>query len=116
LVGQVNYRVDVASTAVVLTVDGVFKLPEGSTVTPHLDAERLPPNSRLVIGVARQSRGTSQQVSGRFEVWHFRYLDGTGGYKGVIALDPEFSDAVAVGDVLTIRVAEPSGVSPNQTT
>jgi len=116
LVGQVNYRVDVASTAVVLTVDGVFKLPEGSTVTPHLDAERLPRNSRLLIEVARLSSATSQRISGRFELWHFRYLDGTGGFKGVIVLDPEFSDAVAVGDVLTIRVAEPSGVSPNQTT
>lgn len=99
-----------------MTVDGVYKLPQGTTLTPLLDYDLLPRNSRVVIDIARPAESSPGRVSGRFNVAHYLYKDGTGAFKGVITLDAEFSEAVVVGDVLTIRAAEPNGVFTNQIT
>lgn len=90
---------------VTITVDGVFKLREGTVITPHLDAERLPGNSKLAISV-RHGDGTTGDVSGRLELRHFDFVDGTHGFRGAVILDPASAGAVAVGDVLHIRVSE----------
>src|SRR5439155_24643991 len=56
-VGLADYRVDVASTQLVITVDGVVQAQGPVTVlTPHVDAERLPRGSKLVIDIARTSQ------------------------------------------------------------
>jgi hypothetical protein len=102
--GSARFRVDVTGGPIIITVDGVFKLTSGTVVTPHLAAEQLPRNSPVVIDVARGG-ASPRRITGRFELWHFRYLDGTGGFEGVISLDSDLSDAVAVGDVLTIQIA-----------